>query len=351
MTELAVIDPFDPSVERIWRRLEVAASPSYFLSWGWVANWLACVPREHAPNLAVWSEDGEPIAACFLGERDVRGSTVLYLNTTGDELCDDLCIEHNGVLRAQSSPVPLAELVAHLPDDWNELLLPAIDRSALAELGTLGDNFEVTIAREESAPYVDLDLVRGVEGGYVSLLAPATRAQLSRSQSEVGPITLERATDERTAHAYYDELLSLSERRGHAFAEPWYLTVHRRLIATRFRHGEIQLLRVRAGGTTIGCIYGFAYAGRIAVYQTGLERFADPHVKPDFLCHAAAIEQAAQLGFSVYDLLARDARRTQVLSTGDTRQLWIRVRHLRGWKDAIAGWRHRRTDAGLPTRA
>ena len=38
---LELLTPSDPASERIWRSLEAVAAPSYFLSWGWISNWLA----------------------------------------------------------------------------------------------------------------------------------------------------------------------------------------------------------------------------------------------------------------------------------------------------------------------
>jgi CelD/BcsL family acetyltransferase involved in cellulose biosynthesis len=365
MTELAVRDVFDPGIEQIWRRLEAAASPSYFLSWGWIESWLASIPREAAPRLVTVIEDDTTIAAGFVGMRRRRrqglARTVLYFNTTGDELCDDLCIEHNAILRAPGSALTLDALVGLLaerwPAHWDELLVPAIDRVALAELAPLSD-YHVRVARDEAAPYVDLDLVRAIDGGYPALLDPAARVQLHRSRRAVGPVSLEIARDEASALALYDELLALPDHRGPAFDHPWYATMHRRLIASRLGHGEIQLARIHAGSRTLGISYGFTYAGRVISYQLGCARSDDPHVKPDFLCHAALIEHAAARGQAVYDLLAHDVVHTRTLATGASRQLWLRIQrplvrfaiedHLEGWRHAIAGWRHR---PGAPARS
>ncbi len=367
MTELVLYEPFDPRVEQIWRRLEVAARPAYFLSWGWVENWLACLPNDDLPPLAVLMDDEVPAAAFFVGKRRMRrqglGRSVLFFNTTGDEHIDDVCIEHNGLLRAASSRVTLEDVIDHLPAGWDELFLPAVDRSTLTELGSLGADYQVRVDREAAAPCVDLDLARGVPGGYLELLSPATRAQVHRSQAEVGPLEVEVASDDAHARDIFDELLQLQARNVHAnvFADPWLERFHRRLIETRLRHGEIQLVRIRAAGITIGCLYNFVYADRVVVYQSGFEQFADPQVKPGFLCHVAAIEHAAASGLGIYDLRAADIGYKHRLSTGETRLLWLRVQrrlarfriedHLRGMKRAFSSWRQRRVDAGVPSRA
>ncbi len=371
MTELRLYEPFDPRVEQIWRRLEVSAKPAFFLSWGWIENWLACLPAEDLPPLAVITDTDVPVAAFFLGKRRIRRGglvrSVLFFNTTGAEHIDDLGIEHNGLLRIPSSGLTLDAVVDHLPAGWDELHLPAVDRSTLSELAALPDDYQVQIRREAAAPSVDLELARGVDGGYLGLLSPATRAQIHRSQREVGPLTVEVAADTIHAIEIFDELRALHVRhaRSNAFADPWVERFHRRLIENRMPHGEIQLVRVSAAGTTLGCLYNFVYGDRIVVHQSGFERFADPQVKPGFLCHVAAIEHGMTTGMAIYDLLAGDPGFKHRLSTGETRLLWLRVQRklartsmvtsriedqLRGWKRALASWR-RRIDVGVPSRA
>src|SRR5436190_7249690 len=123
MTDLAIYEASDARTERVWRHLEALARPPYSLSWGWIENWIASLSR--APTLAVvFDDDGEPIAAAF----------------------EDL-----PVLRAPSFP----------------------------ELGMLSaEAFRVVIDREHAAHHVDLDTVRAVEGGYLSMLPAAMRAHL-----------------------------------------------------------------------------------------------------------------------------------------------------------------------------
>lgn len=374
MVRLAMYEAHDPHVAHVWRALEAAASRSYFLTWAWVENWLACVPREHAPALVVVEDAaGRALAACFVGKRRTRrhgiARTARYLNTTGCERCDDLCIEHNGVLRAADAP-GLAALVESLPDDWDELFVPAIDRDELGSLAPLAGRFDVRVVRELATPFVDLALVRGA-GDYAAVLDPGTRVQVHRTQAALGALTLEVAEDERTALALHDELLAMPDRRGSAFGDPWYTQLHGRLVATRLRHGEIALYRVRAGGRTLGVLYGFIHAGRIAIYQAGFARSADPHVKPCFATHLAAVEHSARAGLATYDLLADPARTKHALATGESRQLWLRVQRqlarftledrLGGIRHAISSWRHRsarpagrpsrRRAAGVPSRA
>ena len=64
--QLEIIAPHAPRAEAIWRDLERTACPAYFLTWGWVENWLAMLPRSEAPGLAVIRDAGE-ITGAFDG--------------------------------------------------------------------------------------------------------------------------------------------------------------------------------------------------------------------------------------------------------------------------------------------
>src|SRR5262249_50784750 len=141
------------------------------------------------------------------------------------------------------------------------------------------------VDREIAAPFVDLAQVRAA-GDYLALLSANTRAQIRRARRALGACELEIAGS--TAHALeiYDELVELHSAswraRGQdgAFADPWFERFHRRLIERRFAHGETELVRLRAGRTTIGCVYNLIANDRVLFYQSGLARFDDPRVKP-----------------------------------------------------------------------
>ena len=88
---LELRDPYDPGVADVWTRL---TARSYFTSWGWIENWLACLPRELAPRLAVWP-DGE--TACLLSRRfamrrRVIASRAYYMNVSGVPHLDELLV-------------------------------------------------------------------------------------------------------------------------------------------------------------------------------------------------------------------------------------------------------------------
>ncbi len=198
-----------------------------------------------------------------------------------------------------------------------------------------------------ASPYVDLARVRAA-GDYLALLSPSTRAQIRRTRRGLGALTVEEAADARQALAFYDELVALHARRWRArglpgaFADPWIDRFHRRLIERRFPHAEIQLLRVRAGGDTVGCLYNLVAGGRVLFYQGGLAEHADPRVKPGYACHAEAVRVNAAAGRAAYDFLGGEGRYKRSLATDEARLAWARVqRPLARFsvEDRLAAWR------------
>jgi CelD/BcsL family acetyltransferase involved in cellulose biosynthesis len=368
-TALDLLAGRDPRVEQIWRSLEAQGQPPYFLSWGWIENWLAALPADDTPSLAVLHDRDEPRAAFFLAERRVRRnlilpSNALYFNATGSPRDSELAVEHNGLLAVPGARRSLSAILDLLPGDWNELHLPAVDRyafddlgaanpSALPSAGPLTPRYRVSLEREESVPFVDLDAVRAVEGGYDALLPSSTRAQLLRARQDFGALEVEVADDEQHALAIYDELLQLQARRRTRrgltalLADPWSRQFHHRLIHTRLPYGEIQLVRVLSQGTTLGCLYNFIYRGHVSFYQCGLATLGDPEIKTGYSTHAAAVEFNALAGHSTYELLGGHAGYRENLATGTNRRVWLHVERgsrlalieegLRRWYDELVG--------------
>lgn len=344
---LELLAPTDSNSERIWRDLEAVAQPSYFLSWGWVSNWLAALPSEERPALAVMHDGREVSGAFFLAQRRVRRNLVLqnnalYFNATGSSRHDDLGIAHNGMLAAPGARRSLAHVLDGLPAAWDELHLPAIDRNAFDDLDAsseLADRYKVRLEREQLAPFVDLAAVRST--GYEALLAPRVQARLDHPRGWFGDLDIEVATTPLHALDIYGEMLRLHARnaaarhqRG-AFADAWVESFHRRLILDRLAHGEIQLMRISSEGRTVGCLYNYVYGGRVIAHESGLAHFDERDFDLASFTQAASIEYNAAAGHTTYEV--RDA----ALSTGANRMVWLSVQRPLAWvsiEDTARRW-------------
>lgn len=238
-------------IETVWRALETAARPPYALSWGWIETWRASLDR--APALTVVLEGGEPIAAAF---------------------------EDMPVLRTPAVPA----------------------------LGLTGDDFRIYVDREIARPHVDLETVRGVEGGFLATRPAVMRGHLVHLQKQLGDLEVDAVTDGVRAHAMFDELITLED----GFDNP----LLRRLIDRRAAAGEIQLLRVRHGEAIAAYFYNVTYHDHVAYQRAAFAADANHD-----LCHAAAIAYNAARGAMFYELHAEDAR----LATGESRHLVLRL--------------------------
>jgi CelD/BcsL family acetyltransferase involved in cellulose biosynthesis len=328
-----------------WCELEASSCPSYFLSWGWVENWLDTLPPATDVVLHVVRRAGAPIAAFFLGARPIWrhrfiASRTLHLNQTGDENYDEICIEHNGFL-SNGEPIPVADIVTRLPGRWDEMFLPALDedgvlaKALLADAvlpnGAQGAGLRVRVDGRVACPIVDLNAVREA-GDYLSLLGSNTRSQIRKTRKlyEQRGLAHDVASSPDEARAFFDELVTLHQRswaeRGKPGAFiPYVLRFHHRLIEHRFATGEIRLHRIRAGGRTIGCLYNFVWQDVAFFYQSGLLYEPDARLKPGLLCHSLAIDHDARAGLRCYDLLGGDSRYKRALATGDRTLVWVRI--------------------------
>jgi len=366
--DLVSIDLAERSrIRDVWCGLEAASPPSYFLSWGWVETWLDVLPPRAPLTLQVARRAGAPVAAFFLGARTrwrhrVLPSRELHWNQTGHREFDEICIEYNGTVHDGAPPV--AEIIPRLPGRWDELHLTALDADGAFARALLDDPARpwLRVDRRVASPMVDLDKVRAA-GDYLKLLGGSTRSQIRRAQKLYGArgkLVLEVADSPARARDVFEELVALHRRswgeRGEAGAFlPFVQAFHHRLIDRRFASGEIQLARIRAGDTTVGCLYNLVWQGRVAFYQSGLAYEEDGRLKPGLVCHALAVEHDARAGHRWYDFLAGESRYKQSLATDAGALLWIRLQKprlrflledaARGVRDRVRAHRAARTAA------
>jgi CelD/BcsL family acetyltransferase involved in cellulose biosynthesis len=333
-----------PKIQQVWTALAAQGPVPYFLSWGWVKTWLDCLPTGTRLRLAVVHRQGVPVAAFFLGSRRLLRhrfvpSRALYLNQTGHAEHDEICIEYNSWVPPRAD-LRLEELLDLLPGGWDELFLRALDGDSEPgrRLGEPLAKYRVLCEERITSPWVSLDKVRAA-GDYLTLLSANARAQIRRTQriyADRGQLVLDVPATVEEALRRFAELVNLHERawleRGKPGAFiPWVRNFHERLIRQRFDTGEIQLLRLRAGEQTIGCLYNFVWQGAVDFYQSGMVYEEDGRLKPGLLCHAEAIRHNAALGHRIYDLLAGDSRYKQTLATDEHTLLYARVQRHR-WR-------------------
>jgi CelD/BcsL family acetyltransferase involved in cellulose biosynthesis len=309
------VSSFD-ALGRAWRELEAAGSPSFFQSWTWVG----CLAEERYPDpvLLRAERDGRLLGLALFNRRRGR----LCLAESGDAIFDAPFVEHNGPLLAHGAGPEVAG--ALLRAAWRaggtrRLVLSGVPPELVRAAGGAALRLQ-----ERPAPRLRLDAVRAAGGDFLGRLSANTRQQLRRSArryAERGSLAIRPAEDAAEALDWLDALIALHERswrrrgREGAFATPFAIRFHRALVARAQERGELDLLRIAAGGEPLGYLYNFRLRGHVYAYQSGFDyEAAGPHAKPGLTCHHLAIERALAAGDTVYDFLAGAARYKASLS-------------------------------------
>ena len=325
----------------IWESLEAGVNTSYFLSWGWMENWIDSLPDQAKPELAVFMEGNEPLLAFFVGKANlVRKhffkSRGWFVNATGIPAFDRVYIEYNGFLCKQPEAIRFIDILNSLPNSWDEFYLPGFDPRVFPGALSPGDiaPYRAIVSDDLLSPYVDLEMVRAREGDYLSLLSANTRSQINRSYrwcQKAAAVQLEVAHDLASALDIYNELVYLHEKtwkerkKEGAFSSDYLFQFHEHLIRNRFNYKEIQLLRIKINDNTIGCLYNFVYRNNVYFYQSGINYNLDRRLKPGFVAHVEAIKHNAAAGHKTYDFLCGDSHYKMSLATHHNRLTWLKV--------------------------
>ena len=325
--------------ERDWRALESRSDRSFFISWGWIGAWLAALPSSIRPELLrVWSQ-GRIVAMGVLVPRLLRRhgvflSRALFLNSTGHPDLDALTIEYNGLLtECGFERAAVRACVAFLlsRDDWDEWFLNGLGDPGLFQSA---NSVHWVSSRQSTCRNVDLAALRRGGGAYLDLLGSNTRHNIRRSIREYekfGSLALESAANPEQAATFLDGLVQLHQSywqtKGQpgAFANPFFVEFHTRLVRSLFAEGAIQLLALRAGTETVGYLYNFVDRGRVYNYQAGCdyELGTKSYGRPGLVVHAYAVEFNRSEGHLLYDFMAGDSQYKQALGLGSTTLHWL----------------------------
>lgn len=313
-----------------WLALAESAGCRVFLSRPWIGTWLRT--RDQPDYLLRVSAAGRCVGLALLGasttvsRRGLLRVPTLHLNASGDEAQDVITIEYNDILAdAGHAPAVRRAWLDHLlrlrrlPDGrrfdavaWRGALAPA----ALETLDKIA--WPWRIVAEAPTAFVDLAAVRTSGRPYLDHVSANTRRQVRRAmalyEERHGPLRLDAAGDVAEALAFFHAAGALHQARWEprgkpgAFAYPFYVRFHERLIKDGLPEGVVELVRVSAGEVPIGYLYNFLYRGRVYYYFSGFRYEADNRLKPGLVSHALCIERHLARGMAVYDFMAGDNR-------------------------------------------
>jgi CelD/BcsL family acetyltransferase involved in cellulose biosynthesis len=315
-----------------WRDLEQRSECSFFQSWTWVG----CLAAERFPDAVLVEaiEAGRTVAlGLFNRVRHRVGPPTLFLGENGTAELDCPYVEQNGILTEAGCDADLTALCLRSLAAAHDVVLSGVGAPVLAAAQHAA--CLVAAERGQESPFIDLAAVRRAGGNYLAGRSANTRHQVRRSDrfyQRGGPIRLERAGSVQLAHVMLDRMAELHqavwEGRGKpgSFSAPFFRRFHYALIEVGLPRGEIALLKVLSGDTTIGFLYNFVWRGRMSAYQSGFAyRGGEGQAKPGVTCHHAGILAALDLGLDVYDFLAGNDRYKRSLANQSQPQYWLEL--------------------------
>ncbi|MGI9416806.1 MAG: GNAT family N-acetyltransferase [Geminicoccaceae bacterium] len=310
----------------MWMALEDRSDVRFFLSWPWIGCWLSTI--DCRPDLLIARRHGEIVGLGLIRVRPrtrhrVMPVQTLFLHQTGDQDQDIITLEYNDFLLDRRYAREVRRACLHFllaapvmeGRRVGELLISGLDEAVVGEISSLGRPLH-ELANAGSA-WVDLAAVRRSGQGYQDGLKASTARRIRRSMTlyrRRGSVELDMAGTVAEALSYFEQAGALHQERWAAkgqpgaFAYPFYVAFHRRLIETAFPLGQIELVRVTVAGQPIGFLYNFLYRNRVYYYFSGFRFEDDNRLKPGLVCHSLCIERHLAGGMDAYDFMAGEQR-------------------------------------------
>ncbi len=324
--------------------LVVSGCSSFSLSETWVETWLEVFGRQLQPSILIFEGEGQVVGACLLANAKTPHAILrikrLSLNACGEPGADTTYAEYNDILSRPGWESSVAEaLFEELAiRKWDEIALEGFSGGPAYRI--LKEKFADLKFDEVQHPsyYVDLASIRESGMDFEMTLGKTSRKHLRqniRRYSALGDLRLEPARNLTEALAMLEELGDLSQKRWASrgrfgiFTSERFRAFHRILIEKSFPRGTVQLLRVSAGGQTVGLVYNLIHRGRVYFYQCGYHYGPDKRLSPGTVTLSQAIQYCLEQGYADYDFLSGQSSYKQWLSTGSRTLSWVVIRRPR----------------------
>jgi Acetyltransferase (GNAT) domain len=322
-------------------------SQNFFLSPLWLNSL-----KKNSPNplsIAELSDGNSKVGVALLGNssRQCLGLKVqkLHLNESGFDSLDPILIEYNGVRCEPSRQTELLRALlnsllnrAKLPRElrnWSEFSLGGVSKPLVDLLEKEFVDLRFVLRSEANAYSVDLDKFKdsGFDG-YLASISSNSRQQVRRSiraYQALGPLRIDAAQTLDQAHASFDKLIDLHQKYwvaknlpgafGHRLVEPF----HRDLIQSGFETGNIEMLSISAGDTSLGYFYNFIQNGWVGAYMSGLSYRQETELRPGLVGYALMISEHIKNASHCFDFMSGNHRYKLSLGTKHDELRWVDV--------------------------
>lgn len=324
-------------IETLWQQLTTSIPHSYFLSWGWVETWLESLPPSIAIECHFGLINNIPCFGFFTTRTILNKRKLFYyrcenINTTGNEVYDDLVIEYNNFL-INTDLIDNKLAIKTILDSFktDKIIINACNDSTFHTLQNTPSDYELINNTRESF-YIDLANINNQKIKYIDTLSKNTRYQINKSfkqYSKEGDINLEIAGTTDKALSMLNELIVLHQNywinksKEGSFSTDFFNTFHKKLITNRFQFNEILIAKISTQKHVIGYLYGFTHNGIFLYYQSGFNYSKSDKLKPGYVSHYMLINHLIEKGFDTYDFLAGNQQYKKSLSSDQTKMHWV----------------------------
>jgi CelD/BcsL family acetyltransferase involved in cellulose biosynthesis len=339
-----------PDVEPDWRGL-VAQTPdqSVFVGADWIGSWIKNYQKKLSIEIVRIYESGKLVAVCLLTKRlEWKGPVPVrrvYLNAAGEDEWEEVGAEFNHFVCLPGREVPASNLLRRHMDEvgWDEFVLPGCVRTDTLQAIKRAFAEHQVESRIVRSYYVDLADLRTTGKRFELSLSSNFRTQIRQSvrkYEEAGPIRLEHAPTLARARELMSELRAIhTERwrakgRAGAFASPRFQQFHLDLLEKCFDRGQIDLVRVSTGESTIGVLYNIVAQGKVFFYQSGFRISEDNRLRPGYVTFHMALESYRQTELNEFDFMAGSLDYKRRFSQKFRELEWCSIRR-RGWRMSL----------------
>ncbi len=297
---------------RRWQELEQRTNNMGLTnSWVWTKTWLEYHGDIVQPVFAFGRSGGQIIGASLVVTAIYKRKSMPILPIKRIHIGTGKYAKYNRLLvapgYADSFALALIKTVQRKLR-WSELHIDGFvpeDADTLLQAGKkAGLLFQV---EDNKAPAFDFQ--KATADGHqdvISALGKNTRYNLRRSmrlfQDLHGKQTLEWAETPEQAKAILQELIELNQKRwtglqrSGAFDKPHLRAYYVGLIDALklWPQGSVIVCRVKAGATTLGCVFHYVENGHLMFTKSGVNQFDDAKLKPGLVTHLVCMEECKQ---------------------------------------------------------
>jgi hypothetical protein len=314
----------------MWTTLEHAHGQGGLVnSWDWTRTWIDSFGSIVPHTIVVGEIGSSPVGVALItrGVGQKRGPVpvrTIHLGASGEPPESSiLAANHRVLVNETYRELFSTELLQHIRSSsrrWDELVLHGYVVHDVEPFCRQEGHWHV---RRHTCRVNDLRVTRDAGADVLESFGKKVRKNVRRSLRALPELTTEYATTVDHGLDILDELIELHQRRWTAvgqpgaFASPRSIAFHRLLVERLMERQAIFLFRVREGGRTIGCKYGFIENNSVLSYQSGILGMDDPKFHAGLVNSYLSMKHAQQAGIDTFNLGLGDYRYKQEMANSD----------------------------------